>query len=226
MPGSIVEARREGPALPSVPGSVGRRGTAIALALWLEALLAGQARCGPDDACPSCREGAGCLLNTWPQAVASLAIADTEAAVDAFWSAGDDPATQGFSVMRPKCAPLADAVLPRCLAFWRSAGKDEIARVVAHQAWSAGCRDPEAAGLHAEVVAAGGRPADLHVAMADCDATLGLRGASTDPAWNGLVARSAWFEARIAALEVPPERRHHPINPRRPARTPRFLRAS
>ena len=75
-----------------------------------------------------------CPRDTWPHAVAALAIADTEAAVEAFWSAGDAPATQGYSVMRPKCAHLADAVLRRSLEFWRSAGKHEIACVVAHQA--------------------------------------------------------------------------------------------
>lgn len=123
-------------------------------------------------------------------------------------------------------ALLADAMLRRCVVFWRERGKLGTARRLAHQAFEAGCRDPEVTAYHAELVAAGGRLADLRAAIGDCEAVLALRGNSTDPAWNVLGARAAWFAARVNALEIPSERRHHPMNPERPPRRPRFLRTS
>jgi DNA polymerase III epsilon subunit-like protein len=225
LPSSLPEARKEAPALPSVPGAVRRRAVGIALARWLSQILPAKGRCSPADPCPACREGEACPLDIWPQAVAAVALNETEAAVDAFWSPGDPPSEQGFGVLRPKSAVLADAMLRRCVVFWRERGRLGTARTVAHQAFQAGCRDPEVAAYHAELVAAGGRLADLTAAIADCEAVLALRGGSTDPTWNALAARAAWFNARVTALLVPAERRHHPSSPRRPARLPRFLRA-
>ena len=224
LPPSLPEARREAPALPSVPGAVRRRAVAIALAQWLAAILASKGRCSPADPCPACREGQACALDTWPAAVAAVALDETEAAVDAFWSPGDPAPEQGFTILRPKSTVLADAMLRRCVAFWRERGKLGTARSVAHQGFEAGCRDPEVTAYHAELVAAGGRLADLRGAIIDCEAVLALRDDSSDPAWNALAARAAWFTARVTALEIPPERRHHPTSPKRPPRRPRFLR--
>jgi len=225
LPPSLPEARREAPALPSVPGAVRRRAVGIALAQWLTQILASKGRCTPEDPCPACREGEACGLDTWPAAVAALALDETEAAVDAFWSPGDPSAEQGFTILRTKSAVLADAMLRRCVVFWRERGKLGTARTVAHQAFEAGSRDPEVTAYHTELVAAGGRMADLRAAIADCEAILALRASSADPAWNALAARAAWFAARVTALEIPPERRHHPTSPKRPARPLRFLRA-
>jgi DNA polymerase-3 subunit epsilon len=226
--GSVADVRAEGAALPSLAGSSyrGARALAVALALWLEQTLAGKRRCGPDDPCPACREGLPCPLDMWPHDLAALAIDEREEAIDAFWSPGDAPATQGYVLMRVRSQPLADAVLRHCLVWYRTHGDLRTARVVAHEAFLSGCRDPEAVALHAELVAAGGRPADLQAALADCQTTLATRNGSTDYAWNALAARAAWFSSRLTALATSPERRHHPTNPRRPPRPPRFLRTT
>ncbi len=73
----------------------------------------------------------------------AVALDETEAAMDAFWSPGDPAAEQGFTVLRPKSAVLADAMLRRCVVFWREQGKLGTARTVAHHAFEAGCRDSE-----------------------------------------------------------------------------------
>jgi hypothetical protein len=48
---------------------------------------------------------------------------------------------------------------------------------------------------------------------------------NTDRAWDHLAVVKAMLNGRLARVLVPPATRHVAQNPRRPARTPRFLRA-
>jgi hypothetical protein len=77
----------------------------------------------------------------------------------------------------------------------------------------------------ATITAAGGRPGDLEAAIAECREVLAGRLGNTDRAWDHLAVVKAMLNGRLARVLVPPATRHVAQNPRRPARTPRFLRA-
>lgn len=126
--------------------------------------------------------------------------------------------------MRADAPTLADAVLRRCLDFYRAGRKTEIADAVVGQVWRERCRDPAVVAVHATITAAGGRTGDFEAAIAECREVLSGRLGNTDRAWDHLAVVKAMLNGRLARTLVPPATRHVARDPRRPARTPRFLR--
>lgn len=233
LPTSIAAMRGEVPQLRRTTGRGGRRGVAVAVFLWLDALLAPLPRCGADDPCPACRDGRACPRDTWPSALVPAVWGDTDREADAFWNPRGGQAQmswhkgagRGYLAMRSSAPRLADAVLRTCYEHWRRQGDALIAAQVADQTWrQAGCRDPFITEARAVMTAAAGRPADLRAALRDCRLVLAHRNGSTDPAWASLAVRAAQIEGRLARQARPAVRRHHPTDPKRPPRPPRFLR--
>ena len=234
LPDNIAALRGEtGTSLPRVTGRKGDRGVAVVLWLHLEQMLAGVTRCPADRPCPACRLGQPCSRDIWPQSLAAFVLPEpTDRMVTAFWNPRGQATDQkgkgggrGWASMRTDAPSLADATLRRCLDFYRSDRKAEVADAVVDQVWREGCRDPAVVAIHATLTAAGGRPCDLEAAIAECRETLAGRLGNTDSAWDHLAVVKAMLNGRLARALVPPATRHFARNPRRPARTTRFLRA-
>jgi DNA polymerase III epsilon subunit-like protein len=233
LPSTLGEMRRQGPPLTRIPGAGNRRGVALALHAWLQTTLRGIERCAADDPCPACREGQPCPLDTWRSALVPSALRPEESAVVAFWDtkgSGNAHAKghgRGYLAMQRVAPDLADVVLRTCLAFHRTAGNAATADQIADQAWrEAGCLDPAITEARAMVIARGGRRKDLDAAVKTCRKVLASRNESTDPAWASLAMRADQLEGRRSRLGSAAASRHHPLRPQRPARAPRFLRAS
>lgn len=232
MPDVLAEMRAEVPALPRIAGARNSRGVALALATWLEGVLASVPRCADADPCPACREGQACPRDTWPSVLVPAILATTEREVVGIWNPRGLVTTsqskgsgRGYAAIRRVHVGLADAVLRACYAYWIGENDPANAAHLVDQVWrQAGCRDPFIAEMRATQTAAGGRPADLRAALRDCRTVLAGRNGNTDPAWASLETRAALFEGRLARLANPSVRRHFPANPVRPARPPRFLR--
>jgi len=235
LPDNIAALRVEtGALLARITGRRNDRGVAVALWIHLQHLLAGVGRCPADAPCPACRDGLPCPRDTWPHALAVFVMpAPTERTATAFWNPRGQPqgsdrgkgGGRGWASMRADAPPLADAVLRRCLDFYRTSGDPDAVDDVVDQVWREGCRDPAVAAARAAKTAAGGRPADLAVADAECREALALRGGSTERAWDHLAVLGAMVAGKVARSRIPVSSRHTAVNPRRPARTPRFLRA-
>lgn len=212
------------------------RAVALSLAEWLERTLAPVDRCPDDDPCPDCREGLPCPRDVWSSALAPVAIVLTETAIVSYWSVRGQKSNQagrgkgsgrGYIAAARVSRSLADAILRLCRRFWLEAGEPGIAGQLVEQAWRAGgSRDPQIAEARVVALAAAGRSADLIAAIREARTVLRSRAGSTDPAWVSLAARSAQLEGKLARLTRPTVRRHHPSNPKRPPRAPRFLRMS
>lgn len=216
-----------------IPGAANRRGVALAIHAWLDTTLGGIERCAADDPCPACRDGQPCPLDTWRSALVPSAIRLEESAVVAFWDTKGSGNAQGkghgrgYLAMRRVAPGLADVVLRACLAFHRTAGNPATADQIADQAWrETGCLDPAITEARATVIARGGRRKDLDAAVKICGRVLAPRNESTDPAWASLAMRADQLDGRRTRLARSASRRHHPRRPQRPARQPRFLRAS
>ena len=227
VPKTLPALRAEGPRPTRLTGQSGRRGTAAALAVWLDTLLAGVPRCPDDEPCPSCRDGLGCPRDTWPAGLAPAMFEPTARAATGYWNtriASIDEAVRGtpgraYLTVQAALPALADAGLRAACAFWREQSEPETALAVADQAWrQGGCRDPEIAVTRAMRTAAAGRPADIAAAIADCHKALALRARSTDPAWDRLESMVAALDGRLARLEMPAPGRPHPRKPPPPPR--------
>lgn len=231
---NIASLRVEtGAVLPRIAGRRSDRGVAVVLWLYLEQLLAGVGRCPESLPCPACRDGLPCPRDTWPQALAVFVMPEpTEKTATAFWNPRGQAQSdergkgsgRGWASMRADAPTLADAVLRRCLEFYRAEGKFDSVDDVVDQVWREGCRDPGVTAFHASKTATGGRPVDLVAAAMECRETLALRDGNTDRAWDHLSVLAAMLDGRLARSLVPPAARHAAVNPRRPARKPRFLR--
>lgn len=215
------------------------RTAALAIEGQLGPLLDPLGRCSGLDRCPSCRAGEPCPLDTWRLALAPAALGGPidDRARGFFETSGRDAGTGPYLEMRRAGSPaLADATLRLVLAHWRAKSQDDVADLLAHFAWAAGCRDPEITEAHAVALAAGGRKADLEAGISVCRTALAEQNGSTDEAWRSLAIRLTQVSGRIRRLEGRPsgefdadgnpipKRRHHPSNPRR-SRQPRFLRS-
>ena len=234
LPDNIAALRAEtGAPLSRITGRRSDRGVAVVLWQHLAQLLAGVGRCPADAPCPACRDGPPCPRDTWPHALAAFVMpAPTERTATAFWNPKGQSRDErgkgggrGWASMRADAPALADAVLRRCLDFHRASGDADAVDDVVDQVWREGCRDPGVAASRSAKTASGGRAVDLAVADAECREALALRAGSTERAWDHLAALAAMVAGQLARSRVPASARHTPANPKRPARTPRFLRA-
>jgi hypothetical protein len=160
LPGSIAEMRRHGPALTRITGAGNQRGVALALHAWLAPRLDPLGRC-PTDACPACREGEPCPLDTWRTGLVPSALGPKASQVNAFWnttgqaSAAAKGAGRGYVSMRRTAPGLADVVLRACLEFHRASGDRLTAALLAEQVWQqARCSDPAVTETRATTMAA------------------------------------------------------------------------
>ena len=234
LPDNIAGLRIEtGVALPRITGQRSDRGVAIALWLHLQQILAGVGRCPADRPCLACRDGLPCPRDTWSHGLAVFVMPKpTERTATAFWNPKGQSRDEkgkgggrGWTSMRADAPTLADAVLRRCLDFYRASGDLDAVDDVVDQVWREGCRDPGVVAAHAAKTAAGGRSADLAAADAECREVLALRGGNTERAWDHLGMLGAMVTGQLARSRVPALARHAAADPKRPARTPRFLRA-
>lgn len=100
------------------------------------------------------------------------------------------------------------------------------ANQLADQAWrKGGSRDPAITEARMLMTSAGGRPADPRAALRDAHPVVARRNGNADPAWVSLAARTAQIGGRLARITDPSVQQRRSANPKRPARTPRFLRA-
>lgn len=235
LPSSIADLRTEtGANLVRVEGRGGERGVAVVLWQHLTRLLAAVPQCSRAVPCRACRGGVPCPRDTWPLALAAFALPEaTEKTATAFWNPsgqGTDErgkgAGRGWSAMWAVAPGLADAMLRRCLDFYRATRQFDLAASVAEQVWREGCRDPMVVAIHAETAGTPNRAVDLSAAIAACQQALALRHGSSDWAWDQLDLLTANLEGRLARSMVPPASRHAAQNPKRPARTPRFVRVA
>jgi DNA polymerase III epsilon subunit-like protein len=197
-------------------------------------------RCGSQDRCPACRAGEPCPLDTWRLALAEPALGGPldKRARGFFETSGRDAGTGAYTEMRRAGdGPLADAALRLVHRHWRNVGQQDVAALLAEQAWAAGCRDPEIAEAYALALAAAGRLTDLDAAISVCQAVLAGQNGSTDEAWRSIAITASQLGGRRHRLVFRPSgkvdadgnpipiRRHHPAVPKR-SRPPRFLRLS
>jgi DNA polymerase-3 subunit epsilon len=232
LPESVSALRSEGPAVVGSIRTRGRRGVAVALHAWIEAMVAPFGRCEGTDLCPSCRNSEPCPLDTWRTGLVASAIGDTEGEVVAFWNTrlpgpGSNGSGRGYASMKAVAPDLADLVLRRCYAFYIAKGDRTTGAQLADQTWrQAGCRDPLMAEARATLTAAHGQTSDIAAAIRDCRRTLATRGQNTDPAWDNLAVRAAALNGRLARLSNPTRRSHQATKPARPPRRARFSRAA
>lgn len=217
-------------------GRLGLRRAAFAWAAEWAGQLDALTRCSTD-ACPDCRAGRPCPLDTWREPLADLAFAESrERPRGLLRPNGANRGTGSYTTWLREHLDrrLADETLAVCLAHYRDTDDDRRARTVAQFGWDAGCRHPDAAALVADTRAAAGTEADLQVAVDVCDIVLATDGDSTAPSvqrlhatharLSGLLARSRGRDTGIVdddgnVIYAP---RHHPTDPKRPPRRRRF----
>lgn len=216
---------------------LGQRRAAFAWHDRWEPQLTPLGRCTETDPCPACRDGEPCPLDTWPAALAVVALEDPEKMARGFFeTTGREAGTGAYTSWRAQGrARLADAAVWLVIEQWRAVGQHVRAEQVAQLAWKAGCTDPRVADAYAGQLAAGGREVDLRAALDVCEKTAAARAGSTDTGWQQLGARRRQLAGRLARLTVRPSgrydeegnpiplRRHHPDEPKR-TRPTRFLR--
>lgn len=220
-----------------------RRRAALTLYDTWTPLVDGITRCGEGHACPACREGRPCGVDTWTYHLAGAAVgAWTLNAVKSFMPVSGAKVRSQESVWgswtRDGCGSLADAALWRCHEWWTEQGQPGSAASLAQISWEWGARHPRVALAYADAVAAGGRHEDLRVALDITAQTLDHPRKDGPPEhWRTLAARRTLLSAQLARGTARPTgqvdedgspimaRRHHPEEPRR-SRPSRFLRTS
>lgn len=176
-------------------------------------------RCDPTrlDACPACRSGLACPVDTWHQVVAlAYASALTTAAWRARFTSTSLPAwaTAGR-------APLAGYVAWLAAEQWSDAGDTGSTNEVAAAAWADRVYEPRLIELHAEATAAVGTSAALLRGVKVCDRAFKHQHGSTDGAWEALGAKRRQLSSRRAVLlgeikdQTTGTRRHEPATPHR-----------
>lgn len=223
--------------LPPLPVNLGARRAQVA---WARARVQGLetlGRCEGRDLCPECRDGEPCPLDTWPAAIAALALGDLSVTAKKFLIPnGRDAGRGGYLEWRRwGLERMADEGMWLCAVYWRSVGQSARADQVVELAWRAGCRHPAIADAYAGLIAAPGRMSDIRSALASAKAAMRTRNDSTCDDWNRLRGLVAQLEARRTRLQVRlsdqfdedgnaiPIRRHTPAAPRR-TRPGRFER--
>jgi len=221
-------ALRDG--LEPLPGRLGLRRAAFAWAdTWAEDLDA-LGRCGKD-ACPDCREGLPCPLDTWREPLAELAFAASREKPRGLPRPnGKNRGTGAYTtwLRKGRDRHLADATLAVCVQHYRDTGNDGRGRTVAQFGWDAGCRHPDIAALVADTRADAGTEADLQAAVDVCHTVLDAIGDSTaspvqrlhatHARLSGLLARSRGRDTGTVDDDGNPifAPRHHPTDPKRP----------
>jgi DNA polymerase III epsilon subunit-like protein len=220
--------------------SNGLRRAALSWAGTHGTALTALGRCGPGDACPSCRDHRPCPSDLWPDAIADIALGKRESNAKGFLRPNGVNAGTGVYttwVTSGVDARVADAAVWLCIEHWRAVGQPVRADQVIHLAWDAGCRHPDIADAHAGAVAARGSRTDFAAATKVCDASLKTRHGSTHEAWVRLLSRRNQLAGRRDRLTVRPSGRfdangrpiparvHHPTEPHR-TRGQRFARKS
>ena len=217
-------------------GRLGPRTAAFAWARDWAPLLDLLERCARD-ACPDCRSGSPCPLDTWREPLAELAFAPSRTEPRGVLEYnGKGRGTGAYTTWRSKGLDrgLADEILAVCVRHHQTSDDERIARTVAQLGWDAGARHPDLAVLVADVRAAPGQPDDLQAAVDLCHTVLATHGDSTATSVQRLRTTSARLAGLLArsrgrdtgrvdddgnVIYAP---RHHPTDPRRAPRPRRF----
>ncbi|CAB4947225.1 MAG: hypothetical protein F2842_06165 [Actinobacteria bacterium] len=221
------------PLLEHLPPKKGRLGLCNSTLAWSKVWapkLAPLGRCDPKDPCPACRRLEPCPLDTWFDAVATVALGDPDRYARGFFeTTGREAGTGAYTSWLAAGVEqrVADAALWCCVTYWRHVGQDVRARQLIDLAWEAGCRHPDIADAYAGQLAAAGRLSALEAGTAVCDAAFATRHGSSHEGWTRLASRRNQLAGRADRLRIRPSgkfdedgnpipvRRHHPATPRR-----------
>lgn len=202
--------------------------------------LAAVGRCPRDAkdcvACPDCRTGSPCPLDTWPRDLAVPARGNvTASSRKSFLNVSGVDVGRGVltSWLKAGRRPLADAVAWLVYQEHRQAGQTSHATALARYAHRAGATEPRLVAAHATLVATPGDADALRRGVALCEEAFLSRQGSTDDAWTELAAKRGQLLGRLGRLaernatdldadgNPVPTRRHQSTAPRR-ARQRRF----
>ncbi|MDO8120339.1 3'-5' exonuclease [Isoptericola sp. b490] len=193
---------------------------------------------GPTVACPGCRSGEACPLDTWYEhlAVSARQPVSTQSRKSFLNTQGAHAGSGVLTTWLKTKANrqfLAEATARLVYDEHRAAGQLETAEMFARYAFQAGTRDPLLTAAYANLLASPGNLEALTRAIDVCTQSLDTRAGNTDDAWRLLAAKRSQLRGRAARLRDRPsgqidadgnpipKRRHHPTNPRR-TRAPRF----
>lgn len=215
------------------------RKTALAWHDRWQPRLAPLGRCDPADrhetACPSCRTGQPCALDTWthhlaPAALGQLTAGSLKSTLHVTGTkAGTGTVVSWFAQDRPR---LAEYTAWLTYLLHRNAGQVATSDTFAQLAYNAGLRDPRLTAAYARLLAAPGDERALLRGIDTCTDALSARQGSTDDGWTALGAKrsqlAGLLERQRATVGIDADgntvfiRRHHPEEPRRAPRRRRF----
>ena len=229
-----VVATLLGAVLPVI-GGLGNRPAALAWHKKWGPRLNIAGACSGDEACPACRTGQPCPLDTWHHGLAALALGSmtkhTHSQTSFLRTNGVNAGTGVFTTWQAKGhRQLADYAAWLVHEYWQSADQATRAVLLARYAWLAGGRDPRLCAAHARNTAAPGGAPHLQSGIDICEKALLSRAGSTDDGWRDLQATRGRLAGQLARRTLKPSgqvdtagnpipvRRHHPVTPERSRR--------